>query len=126
MDNEDLYRNLVIFLKIFKNRPYHLAKHLVENNAFTKEFLKKIAENPKLREIPNEPNDDSRLPVIYFADINKMNEYYNSLTEENIDKTPEQIATELNLKLESLIEQEKYEEAARLRDYMNRIKIKRS
>lgn len=125
MDNEEIYRNLVIFLKMFKNRPYHLAKHLVENSALTDEFLRKISDNPKLKEIPSDTADDSRLPVIYFADINKMNEYYNSLTEENSKKTPEQTATELNLRLEELLDEERYEDAARLRDYMIRNKIKR-
>lgn len=125
MENEELYRNLVIFLKMFKNRPYHLAKQLIENGALTKDFIKKISENPKLNEINDDRSDDSRLPVIYFADINKMNEYYNSLSEENRSKKPEEIEREMNLKLEALIEQEKYEEAARLRDYMIRNKIKR-
>ena len=35
MENEDLYRNLVILLKMFKNRPYHLAKYLIENYSLT-------------------------------------------------------------------------------------------
>lgn len=126
MENEDLYRNLVIFLKMFKNRPYHLAKHLIENSALTSEFITKISENTKLKEIEDDRADDSRLPVIYFADINKMNEYYNSLTEENRTKSPEEIERSLNEKLEQLIHEERYEEAARLRDYMNRNKIKRS
>jgi hypothetical protein len=125
MENEELYRNLVIFLKMFKNRPYHLAKHLIESNALNKDFLNKISENPKLCDIDDDRSDDSRLPVIYFADINKMNEYYNSLTEENKKKSPEQIERDLNEKLEQLIFQERYEDAARLRDYMIRNKIKR-
>lgn len=126
MDNEELYRNLVIFLKMFKNRPYHLAKHLIENNALNAEFLTKIKHNARLGEIDDDKGDDSRLPVIYFADINKMNEYYNSLTEENKKKSQEQIEHDLNERLEQLIDEEKYEDAARLRDYMTRNKIKRT
>ena len=42
MENEELYRSLVILLKMFKNRPYHLAKYLVENSALTDEFIKKL------------------------------------------------------------------------------------
>lgn len=125
MENEDLYRNLVIYLKMFKNRPYHLAKHLLENSALSVEFLDKIKDNPKLNDIEDDRSDDSRLPVIYFADISKMNDYYNSLTEENKRKTPEQIERDLNERLESLIHHERYEDAARLRDYMIRNKIKR-
>jgi hypothetical protein len=125
MENEELYRNLVIFLKMFKNRPYHLAKQLIENDALTKDFIKKISDNPKLGEVVDDRSDDSRLPVIYFADINKMNEYYNSLTEESSGKKPEDFERELNERLEQLIYDERYEDAARLRDYMTRNKIKR-
>lgn len=125
MENEDLYRNLVIFLKMFKNRPYHLAKHLIENSALTQDFIIKLGDNARLSEIRMESSEDSKLPVIYFADINKMNEYYNSLTEENKKKTSQQVEIELNEKLESLIAEERYEDAARLRDYMIRNKIKR-
>ena len=53
MENEDLYRNLVILLKMFKNRPYHLAKYLIENSALTNEFIKKVSENSKLSEEEN-------------------------------------------------------------------------
>lgn len=120
-----MYRNLVIYLKMFKNRPYHLAKNLIENSALTDEFVAKILENARLGDIRTEDTDDSKLPVIYFADINKMNEYYNSLTEENKKKNPQQIEIEMNEKLERLISEERYEDAARLRDYMIRNKIKR-
>ena len=59
MENEELYRNLVIFLKMFKNRPYHLAKQLIENDALTKDFIKKISDNPKLGEVGDDRSDDS-------------------------------------------------------------------
>lgn len=125
MENEDLYRNLVIFLKMFKNRPYHLAKQLIENSALTKDFIDKISKSAKLNEIQDDVADNSKLPAIYFADINKMIDYYNSLTEENQAKTPGQIETELNERLEKLLDEERYEDAARLRDYMIRNKINR-
>lgn len=125
MENEDLYRNLVVFLKMFKNRPYHLAKQLIENSALTKDFIEKIGNSAKLNEIKDDAADNSNLPTIYFADINKMLDYYNSLTEENQAKTPEQIESELNERLEKLLDDERYEDAARLRDYMIRNKIKR-
>lgn len=125
MENEDLYRNLVILLKMFKNRPYHLAKYLIENESFTKEFMKKIAENGKLADLGQE--DKPKGPV-YFLDIGKMNDYYASLSDTNVPKTthsPEEVEAYLNAKLDSLIHEEKYEDAARLRDYMAKNKIKR-
>jgi hypothetical protein len=125
MENDDLYRNLVLFLKMFKNRPYHLAKHLIENSALNPHFIKNISDNANLKDM-NLDENQKNLPVLYFADINAMNDYYNSLSEENKKKSKEEIERDLNLKLEKLIDEEKYEEAARLRDYMSRNKINRT
>jgi hypothetical protein len=124
MENEDLYRNLVILLKMFKNRPYHLAKYLIENSAFTNEFIKKVSENTKLSEEENK----SKQPV-YFLDIGKMNDHYSSFTDEikllEGGKSLFEIEIELNEKLNKFLLEEKYEDAVRLRDYMTKNKIKR-
>lgn len=124
MDNENLYKNLVLLIKMFKNRPHHLAKYLIDNSALTENFINAVEENARLKK--TDMSDDSRLPVIYFADINQMNEYYNSLTEENKTKSPEEVEKSINEKLKSLIEEERYEDAARLRDYMQKNKIIRN
>ena len=121
-----LYRNLVILLKIFKNRPFHLAKYLIENSALNDDFLSKLSNSEKLKEFSE---DDELKSKNLFLDINQMNDYYNSLTDDikkiGVAKTPEEIAQALNQKLESLILEENYEDAARLRDYMFRNNIKR-
>ena len=126
MENEDLYRNLVILLKMFKNRPFHLAKYLIENSALNDDFLSKLSNSEKLKEFSE---DDELKSKNLFLDINQMNDYYNSLTDDikkiGVAKTPEEIAQALNQKLESLILEENYEDAARLRDYMFRNNIKR-
>ena len=127
MENEELYKNLVILLKMFKNRPYHLAKYLIENSALKEDFARNISENGKLKGM-SEESDAPKHPI-YFLDIAKMNEYYSSFSEEikNFEKgkTPEEIESEFNKKLDGLILSEKYEEASRLRDYMEKNKIKR-
>ena len=126
MENEDLYRNLVILLKMFKNRPFHLAKYLIDNSALKEDFLKKLSNSEKLKDFSEEEDSKSKN---LFLDINQMNDYYNSLTDDikkiGVAKTPEEIAEALNQKLESLILEENYEDAARLRDYMFRNNIKR-
>ena len=158
MHHDDFYNNLVAFLKMFKNRPNHLAKYLLDNSAINKDFLKKIANNDELKSLST--NDEKLNSPIYFADIifedlifngilnqfipnlditdkskypndiNKMNDYYNSFTDDikklNKGKTPDEIEDEMNDKLNSLIFNEKYEDAARLRDYMQRNEIKRN
>lgn len=121
MENEELYRKLVIFLKIFKNRPFHLAKYLVENNAFNEDFLKKIIDSEKLE---NSKEENQKV----FFDINQMTEHFNLLTDDvkkTVSKTEEELTSELNIRMENLLKEEKYEEAALLRDYMQRHNIKR-
>ena len=128
MENEELYKHLVILLKMFKDRPYHLAKYLVENSALTEEFIKKLKNSDKLKEYDSE--EKKLLPGSqYFSDISQMENFYNSLIDDinNISKGKniEEITKEINNKLDFLIKQEKYEDAARMRDYMNRNNIKR-
>lgn len=135
MENEELYRSLVILLKMFKNRPYHLAKYLVENSALTDEFIQKLKKSDKLKEMNEEEKNSEQklLPVpvpVYFLDISHMENFYNSFIDDikqlSKEKNLEEITKELNNKLDELIKQEKYEEAARVRDYMNRNNIKRN
>jgi hypothetical protein len=125
MDN-DAYNNLVNLLKLFKNRPYHLAKYLIENTALNKKFVDKILNSDKLNNLSNDIVKDSK--VINFNSISEMDDFYSSLIDiKSLDnKSHEQIAEELNKKLDNLIRGEKYEDAANLRDYMNRKKIKRN
>ena len=134
MENEELYRSLVIMLKTFKNRPYHLAKYLVENSALTEDFIKKIKNSDKLKEMNEDEKSSEQklLPVpvpVYFVDISQMENFYNSFIDDikqlSKEKSIEEITKDLNKKLDDLIKKEKYEEAARVRDYMNRNKIKR-
>ena len=112
--NEEFQNNLVNLLKLFKNRPYHLAKYLMDNSALTKDFCNKISKTDKV-----ENNK-------YFTDITEMNEFYNSLLDvKKPKKSTEEITKEINVKMDELIKSENFEEAVKLRDYMMRNKIKR-
>lgn len=133
MKNEELYRSLVILLKMFKNRPYHLAKYLVENSALTESFIKKLKTSEKLKEFNEDEKSSEQklLPVpVYFVDISQMENFYNSFVDDieqlSKEKGIEEVTIELNKKLDELIKQEKYERAARVRDYMTRNNIKRN
>jgi len=134
MENEELYRSLVIMLKMFKNRPYHLAKYLVENSALTEDFIKKIKNSDKLKEMNEDEKSSEQklLPVpvpVYFVDISQRENFYNSFIDDikqlSKEKSIEEITKDLNKKLDDLIKKEKYEEAARVRDYMMRNNIER-
>ena len=128
MENEDLYRNLVILLKMFKNRPYHLAKYLIENSALNNEFINKLTKSDKLKKISDDSDKSVSVPV-YFVNITQMNDFYNSFVDDmnqiSKDKNLEELTKDINQKLDALIKGEKFEEAARVRDYMMKSGIKR-
>ncbi len=112
------YVGLIAILKIFKNRPYHLAKYLLDNNALDPIFIKKISGNKKLSDI------ESKIP--HFSDINQMNKYFNNLLIEfSIGEDVENLRDVLNAKLQQSIKDELYEEAIQIRDYMIHNKIDR-
>ena len=81
-NNEQLYRNLIAVLKLFKNRPYHLAKYFIENDAFNDRFINKLLESDKLNEIGQEESK-ALVKAVYFVDISQMTDYFNSLTQED-------------------------------------------
>ena len=121
--DDKFYENLIKLLKLFKNRPYHLAKYLIENSSFDDIFITNVKTSSKLSNL--ELDDDVNI-INNFGDISEMEEFYNSLlAETKIDSNESNIEFELNDKLDKLIKQEKYEEASRHRDYMNKNKIKR-
>jgi hypothetical protein len=117
-EKDDIYKNLVTLLKLFKNRPYHLAKFLVDKKALTDKFSKEILSSSKLPDLDLEKLKNQK--PVYFSSINQMDDYYQSLLEpeKSKPKTPQQIEKELNKKLDELIKSENYEDAACLRDYM--------
>jgi hypothetical protein len=120
--NDNKYKKLVTLLKLFKSRPYHLAKFLIDNDALSDIFIKNILNSDKISEISNNESN-----FISFNSIDKMEEFYSSLIDlENISsKSNEDLEKDLNLRLASLIKEEKYEDAANLRDYMKRKNIKK-
>lgn len=131
--DDKLYENLVLLLKIFRDRPNHLAKYLIDNLAFNENFIEGIIKSEKLNKIdPNKPysyfSDSVKIETPYFSSYKEMNDYYNNMMIQDLKylQDPEKIKEELNQKLTLSIQNENYEEAARIRDYMKRNKIKRN
>lgn len=125
--NERIYKNLITVLKLFQNRPYHLAKYLIENEAFSLEFLEKIKNSEKLNKI-NQEEDTTSIQAIHFIDISHMKDFFNSLTDDVYDKKlgdKRDVASEINKKLDRCIKEERYEDAVRIRDYMQKNNIER-
>ncbi len=123
--DDQLYTNLVTILKLFKNRPYHLAKYLIENKAFDQKFINRIIESAKLSEM-SDPGGKSVAKVVYFIDISQMSDHFNSFLDPlEPNKSTKEITKELNDKLDQYLKDEKYEDAIRIRDYMTKHNIKR-
>lgn len=120
MSEEKIYRNLVRLLKIFQNRPNHLAKYLIENVAFNDLFLKLLLESEKLSDLEENP-------VPNFKDIDEMNDYYNIFDNsyKSKKKNPKKMLEDLTKKLEECIRAEKYEDAMRIKEYMIKMGLKK-
>lgn len=129
MDKFDpkLYKNLISVMKMFENRPYHLVKFLMEKNAFTDEFKSVVMRNNFLDKVKEDEDDYLSSKKIYFIDISQMNEFFNSIFKDSdwgVDTQPD-LTKDLNSKLDGYIRDERYEDAIRIRDYMNKMGIKR-
>jgi ribosomal silencing factor RsfS len=129
MEKDELYNNLVILIKMFDNKPYTLAKYLLDNNALTDTFIKSIMNSEMLKKI-NDSNklDDLLNDDIYFIDITEVKNFYNSffnIEELSNEKNIEDITKKYNEKLNELVANEKYEEAAKVYNYMLKNKIKK-
>jgi len=111
------YKNLSKFLRFFINRPNHLARYLIDNDALNKDFLKKIG-SMNSGEI-----DENDLISVYFLDIDHMNNFFKKLVENNLSKNSlsNNIKEELEKELENCLKEERYEDAIRIRDYLKNI-----
>jgi len=116
-----LENNLASLLRMFKNRPHHLAKFLLENDAFRVDFLKKVESNKNLEKLnQSEIGDDH----FYFTNISEMKSYFTTLVEDNFGEI-ESIKEQLEKNLSEAIINEDYEEAARIRDFLILNKLKK-
>lgn len=110
--NDKMYQNLLNLLKCFKNRPYHLAKYLIDNKGLSQSLIKKL----QTSEIKNVDMD------IVFSDISELDDFFDSILN---TKSEEEVMIEINKKLDKILLEENYEEAIQIRDYMTRNKIPR-
>lgn len=104
---------------MFKNRPNHLYKYLMDNQAFTDEFLKRTSMSSKLKslQVPFELN---------FNNIDKMNDFFESLYfQEDGSETKAEKEQKWNQKLVEAISNEDYESASRIRDYMKKHNLRK-
>jgi len=118
--------NLISFLKLFQNRPFHLARYLLENNGLNDEFIDKITKSEKLNFL-SENLEIDELPDLNFKNFKEMMKFFEGIDNEyNSEyKSKEQLMTDLNKKMDFYIQSERFEDAIKLRDYMIHNHIKR-
>jgi len=118
---EENYKSLSKFLKFFINRPNHLAKYLIENDALNKDFFE------KLKNIEKKDFDESKLVSVYFLNIDQMTDFFKKLITktESSNALSEDVEKELESELQTCINEERYEDAIRIRDYLKKIKSKK-
>ena len=125
-DFSNFEKNLISFLRLFQNRPFHLTKYLLENRAFNEDFIEKISNSEKLKQL-SEKYDLQEIPNIYFLNFKDMLKFFENISNEYTleDFDSKNSIDQINEKLDDLIKREKYEEAIRVRDYMIQNNIKR-
>lgn len=120
-EGEKFKENFIKLLKLFRDRPNHLSEYLNDNNSFNKKFKNKIIKSDFLNSISLEKVDD--ITNFNFKDFSEMNNFFNDIIKKT-KKEKENIEIKLNEKLRNLIDKERFEEAAKLRDYMKKKKYK--
>ena len=118
MDYNKFEDNLIKLIKLFSGRPNHLAKYLIDHNSFDGDF-KKLVTNSK---ILNEMKGD--ISNLDFNNFKEMNDFFSHIIDDKEMKSKIKLESEMNTKLFELINNEEYEDAAKLRDYMMRKNIK--
>lgn len=103
-NNENFSKNFVKLIKIFKSHPFMFLHFLESNNAIKQDFKNKLTKSL----IKDKEN---------FTDIDKMLKYYLTLLDTK-NKPQEDSELDFNKKLFYLLSEQKYEEAAKLRDIM--------
>jgi hypothetical protein len=102
---EDKIESLANLIRLFGGRHNHLAKFLVDNGAVSDAFIRRI----DCSALENKSD---------FSSISELEGYYASALGSEVPVAE----VDLTERLARLIEEEKYEDAARLRDYMRKIR----
>ncbi len=104
MNKAELYLKLVSLFKYFDNNQNLLVKYLIDNNAFDDNFINRINNSNFLK--------STKRDKFKFKNISEVDNFLLSILFEQEDDK------ELIAKLNKLIENEEYEKAAKIRDYI--------
>lgn len=119
MEDKKFIYNFIKLIKLFKNNTHFLTKFLMNNYAFDKKFIKTIENSEFLSKIKRKDYS------VNFKNFDEMNNYFMNIVNSSVSDIKES-EKNFNAKLMDMINEEKYEDASKLRDYMkkNNITIK--
>ncbi len=116
MEEKQFIDNFIKLIKLFKNKPHFLTKFLLNNYAFDKKFVDTIQTSEFLTKIKRSDYN------LNFKNFDEMNQYFFNIVNSGI-KNIKETKKDFNKNLKKLLDEEKYEEASKLRDYMKKNKI---
>lgn len=119
--NQSEVANLVMILKIFNDQPHNLAQFLLENNAITSVFRKKLKDSQSLSKMSK---SGFNFEEFNFNNIEQMKNYYESLLSDD-NGSIEDAIVDINDKLKNALLLEDYESAIRYRDRLKKLKKKK-
>jgi hypothetical protein len=110
-------KNLTKFLSFFINRPNHLAKYLIDNDALKREFISKLQKESDYKLL------EGKLKMTYFENLDHMNEFFKKLIDSNVklEDSEKNLIEKLEKELQLSILEERYEDSIRIRDYLKNI-----
>ena len=106
MNRQEKYELMAALLARFENKKWILSKFLIDNEAISENFLRSINTEFLAEDTP------------IFTDLTQLNNYLNKI----IDKECGIKRIDLEKKLQELLDEERYEEAAKLRDWLKKNK----
>ena len=117
MNNKDqLKYSLNKLFIMFKDKPNILIDYFIKYDALKEEFVNKIINSSKLNNTKEEEKP-------FFKNIEDVKSYYSTPFEENenILENKESEEDILKKQLNTALEEEDYEKAAKIRDYIKKI-----
>lgn len=127
---DKVYNNLILLLKMFKNKPYQLGKYLMQNDALNEIFLEKLLHSKKLNELDEKiRNGNNPFPEEqkHFNNIYELKKSQSDILRPEVkmleNKDIKQLEQNLNKQLREAEEKEDFEKAATIRDYMLMLNI---
>lgn len=120
-EERELYNRLLTLITLFKNRPHHLVKYIINNSILSESFIDKLLNSDRIKNLTQVDIETTNK----FTNITQIEDFYTSLITDIESGDKKEIENKLNKKMDNLIKEERFESAAKLRDYMKRKGIKR-